>query len=109
MAIGLYMEQKMLNGQKLYKVIDNNEPVEYSAEDYAQAQIDYDNYITNELPKEIRRKRNGLLAKSDWTQYPDSPLSAEQKTAWTIYRQALRNVTTQSGFPSNITWPTAPN
>lgn len=52
--------------------------------------------------------RNHLLANSDWTQLPDVPLTAEQKAAWATYRQALRDVPAQAGFPENINWPVIP-
>jgi hypothetical protein len=86
----------------------NGELREFTAEEYAQWEIDRQKYLTETLPNFIRYERNTLLSKSDWTQYPDSPLSAEQKTAWVTYRQALRDIPTQSGFPSDITWPTKP-
>jgi hypothetical protein len=54
---------------------------------------------------EIREKRNSKLSKCDWTQVADAPVD---KTAWATYRQALRDITTQSGFPWEITWPTQP-
>ena len=57
---------------------------------------------------EIRSVRNGLLANSDWTQTLDSPLDDSTKTSWATYRTALRDISTQAGFPTNITWPTAP-
>jgi hypothetical protein len=63
---------------------------------------------TEALAKEIRFTRNSLLIDCDWTQLADSALITEQKTAWSEYRQALRDITTQPGFPSNITWPVAP-
>jgi len=53
-------------------------------------------------------RRNALLAESDWTQLPDVPLSAEQKMAWAAYRQQLRDITDQPGFPDNINWPQKP-
>lgn len=53
-------------------------------------------------------RRNALLAESDWTQLADVPLSAEQKAAWVAYRQQLRDVPSQTGFPDNISWPTKP-
>ena len=56
----------------------------------------------------IRIKRQPLLRQSDWTQGPDAPLTAEQKAAWATYRQALRDVTAQAGFPLNVIWPTKP-
>ena len=55
----------------------------------------------------IRSQRNTLLAACDWTQLPDVPLDTEQKQAWVVYRQALRDVTSQAD-PYNIEWPVAP-
>lgn len=60
------------------------------------------------LAAEVRSTRDGLLRDSDWTQMLDSPLSEESKTAWQTYRQALRDVPQQEGFPENVTWPDAP-
>lgn len=54
---------------------------------------------------EIRARRNALLAASDWTQLPDAPVD---QTAWAAYRQALRDITEQEGFPANVIWPTQP-
>lgn len=51
--------------------------------------------------------RNRLLNQSDWTQLPDVPLAT--KEAWAIYRQALRNITNQAGFPTQVEWPTKPS
>lgn len=56
----------------------------------------------------IRIERNTLLKESDWTQQADVPMSAEKRTEWTVYRQALRNVTNQTD-PFNIIWPTKPS
>ena len=52
----------------------------------------------------VREQRNRLLASSDWTLMPDSPLSPEKKAEWATYRQALRDITTQP----DIIWPTQP-
>jgi hypothetical protein len=52
-----------------------------------------------------RDKRNDLLAATDWTAMSDAPTQA---TAMTAYRQALRDITSQSGWPTTIIWPTAP-
>ena len=52
-----------------------------------------------------RGKRGKLLATSDWTQVADAPVN---KTAWAAYRQELRDITEQAGFPININWPTKP-
>jgi len=61
-----------------------------------------------ELAADIRAKRDALIAESDWTQLADSPFTAAQKAVWASYREALRNIPQQAGFPSTITWPTQP-
>lgn len=53
----------------------------------------------------VRGRRGALLTACDWTQLPDVPQAT--RDAWTSYRQALRDITTQPD-PAKITWPTAP-
>lgn len=53
----------------------------------------------------IRAERNRKLTASDWTQVDDAPVD---KAAWATYRQALRDVPLQSGFPWDVNWPTEP-
>ena len=55
----------------------------------------------------IRSRRNIELNESDWTHISDSPLTVEKKEEWQIYRQSLRDITTQLN-PSSIEWPTPP-
>jgi hypothetical protein len=52
-----------------------------------------------------RFSRDTLLQTSDWTQVEDVPVN---KTAWAVYRQALRDLPSQEGFPVNIVWPESP-
>tara|TARA_R100000152_G_C6748751_1_gene172381 strand:+ start:796 stop:1251 length:456 start_codon:yes stop_codon:yes gene_type:complete len=52
-----------------------------------------------------RENRNKLLAESDWTASSDLTMSDD----WKTYRQALRDVPAQSGFPNTISWPTKPS
>ena len=54
----------------------------------------------------VRLKRAKLLTASDWTQLPDVPL--ETKAAWATYRQWLRDITDQAGFPFDVVWRVAP-
>lgn len=56
---------------------------------------------------DIRLMRNQYLSECDWTILPDSPLSESKKSEWSIYRQALRDITLQTD-PFNIVWPTKP-
>ena len=53
----------------------------------------------------VRERRDLLLARSDWTQLPDAPVDV---AAWATYRQALRDVPQQDGFPASVAWPTQP-
>lgn len=55
--------------------------------------------------EDVRARRNSLLIESDWTQLKDAPVD---QLAWAIYRQALRDVTSQKGFPANVVWPDKP-
>jgi len=55
-------------------------------------------------PEEIRQERNRLLAETDYLALSDNTMSA----AMTTYRQALRDITNQSGFPTSVTWPIKP-
>ncbi len=57
------------------------------------------------LASKVRENRNTLLVSSDWTQLADAPVNKE---LWATYRQVLRDVSAQEGFPNDITWPTQP-
>lgn len=57
---------------------------------------------------EARAERNRRLAACDWTTLSDAPLSAAQAEEWLTYREALRAVPEQKGFPDAIQWPVAP-
>lgn len=57
--------------------------------------------------KIVREERNKKLSECDWTQLSDSPLSNQKQTEWQIYRQSLRDITTQLN-PFSIEWPTPP-
>lgn len=56
----------------------------------------------------IRQERDRRLAECDWTQMPDSPLSEEDKNVWAQYRQALRDIPNQLGFPLSYSFPEKP-
>jgi hypothetical protein len=61
---------------------------------------------SNSKAAQIRSQRNQLLTASDWTQVLDAPID---RTAWAAYRQALRDITSQEGFPASVQWPNDPN
>ena len=58
-----------------------------------------------EQAKSVRDERTQKLKDSDWTQVADAPVD---KAAWATYRQALRDVPSQAGFPWDIQWPIEP-
>lgn len=60
---------------------------------------------TDSQAANVRAERDQKLVDTDWTQVADAPVN---KTAWATYRQALRDISKQSGFPWNITWPAKP-
>ena len=57
---------------------------------------------------QVLQQRSELLYASDWTQIPNGPLTTAQQTAWATYRQELRDITSQPGYPTNVVWPTPP-
>jgi len=93
-----------------------NDAVEISKELHSQllsgGEIDFDTTPPSNKPAPlpdygamVRFKRDQLLAASDWSVLTDSPLSKTQKMAWIEYRQALRDVPNQDGFPENVIFP----
>lgn len=74
---------------------------------YAVADLDAERIAQKdaEQAKNIRENRDKMLFESDWTQVADAPVDKE---AWAIYRQALRDLPTQAGFPWEMTYPEKP-
>lgn len=60
----------------------------------------------SEKAGQVRAERNQKLAECDWTQGKDIPDNIS--TAWAVYRQALRDVPAQAGFPWEVQWPAQP-
>jgi hypothetical protein len=71
----------------------------------AEQEAEYKAMKDAEQATSVRQQRGEKLKDSDWTQVADAPVD---KAAWATYRQALRDVTGQEGFPWTITWPTEP-
>ena len=92
------------NMENLY-ACENGVMREFTAEEYAQEQVRQNENLTVRLPQSIREQRNALLASCDWTQISDATVD---KQAWATYRQALRDITAQAGFPTDVQWPTKP-
>ena len=71
----------------------------------AEQEAAYKAMKDEEQAKSMRQQRGEKLKESDWTQLSDAPVD---KQAWATYRQALRDVTAQAGFPWDVEWPTQP-
>ena len=71
----------------------------------AEQETEYKAMKDAEQATNVRRTRTEKLKDSDWTQIADS---TADKAAWATYRQALRDVTAQAGFPWTIDWPEQP-
>lgn len=74
---------------------------------YSVSDLDADGIAAKdaEQAKSVREQRNRLIAECDWTQVEDSPVD---KAAWATYRQELRDLPSQAGFPFDVTYPTKP-
>ena len=71
----------------------------------AEQEAEYKAMKDAEQAKSVRTSRGEKLKDSDWTQVADAPVD---KAAWATYRQALRDVTAQAGFPWTVEWPETP-
>lgn len=72
----------------------------------AKQKKEYRQGIDNRVAESVRTSRNQKLKETDWTQIPDCTVD---KTVWKEYRQELRDISTQEGFPHDITWPEEPS
>ena len=77
---------------------------------YSVADMDADAIAAKdaEQAKAVRAQRDTEIAKSDWRVIKALESNLPQDFDWAAYRQALRDVTVQTGFPWDITWPTQP-
>jgi hypothetical protein len=71
----------------------------------AEQEAEYKAMKDAEQAASVRNSRTQKLKDSDWTQIADS---TADKAAWAAYRQALRDITSQAGFPWTIDWPAQP-
>ena len=63
-------------------------------------------YKNNIKARAVRGERDKLLAETDWRDLPSYP--GTNQDGWRTYRQELRDLPSQAGFPNNITWPVKP-
>lgn len=105
-------------GEPLENVITQYAPISYWLDQIKETDtVEVDTYgsiqfstepTIDDLANMARSTRNQLLLMSDFTQLPDAPNNID-KIAWQNYRQQLREITDQEGFPVNIVWPMPPS
>lgn len=61
-----------------------------------------------QLAEQARSERDSLLAETDYLVMPDYPIDPDLLASVRVYRQALRDITDQAGFPETIEWPVKP-
>lgn len=86
----------------------NDEVREMNDEEFAEfeaAQAEREAQAVVIKAAEVRAERNQKLKDSDFSQLPDSPVD---KAVWSVYRQELRDVPSQEGFPNEVVWPDQP-
>jgi hypothetical protein len=92
--------------------ISNGNVVDIPAKPDYESSFDYSSgqWVQNSDAQKqtVITKRNALLYSSDWTQLANGPLTPEIQQEWALYRQQLRDITDQSGYPFNVAWPTPP-
>ena len=84
--------------------IVNGELVDLTQAEIDSAAAQLNDYNQNVLPQEVRAQRNRLLAETDYLALSDLTLSPDMAA----YRQALRDVPSQAGCPTDVTWPVKP-
>ena len=118
------MSEEELNGWGVYSVELVDPPVEDFDSKVSEGEPQFidgswkQNWVITKLTKKelsqktedksssFRKRRDALLKDSDWTQGKDIPENIS--TAWAEYRQKLRDLPSQKGFPSKISWPKEP-
>lgn len=116
MGYGIF-EHKMRPGEPLirYKKLEEQTPIKQENGIYAQNWVyvhmtDLEKAEFNKMQeKKVRMERNRTLYATDWVLLSDSPLTEEKKQEFLAYRQALRDVSNQQGFPWDVVWPERPS
>lgn len=101
----IWQNEKMAYGDPKTQEEFNNLGLKVTIEEYDPI----DEMSDEQIAQMVRNRRDSLIAKSDFYVQPDYPSTAEGLEAVKAYRQALRDITEQKGFPRNVEWPEMPN
>lgn len=117
LGYGMYSKtsQPILLENQRYKKVTEAAPIKNSLTGYWVQEWEIVDQTADEMiatdnkqKDKIRVQRTAKLMQCDWTDLPNTPLSTEKKTEWINYRQSLRDITSQQGFPWDVAWPTIP-
>lgn len=98
---GKWFTKHILSPVFIDREATETEPAQTAAEQEAAYKANKD----ADQAKSVRTSRNDKLKECDWTQISDATVD---KALWATYRQELRDISSQEGFPWTITWPTQP-
>lgn len=114
------VQSHTLEGKQAYAVFSDGTKIKlwpYNKKKYAVGQtvamkqykiVEIPSPTTEEVAAQVRYQRDAMIAETDYLMMPDYPISDEDKALVETYRQALRDIPEQEGFPSNVQWPVAP-
>lgn len=114
------VQSHTLEGKQAYAVFADGTKIKlwpYNKAKYAVGQtvmmkryklVEIPEPTTEEVAAQVRAQRDSMIAQTDYLMMSDYPISEEDKTLLETYRQALRDIPEQEGFPSEVEWPTAP-
>lgn len=114
------VQSHVLEGKQAYAVFADGTKIKlwpYNKQKYAVGQtVAMKQYKIVEIPApsieevaaQVRSQRDAMIAETDYLMISDYPISDEDKALVETYRQALRDIPEQEGFPSEVQWPVAP-
>lgn len=88
-----------------HQLIDGKWYTSWVVESFTEEEI---KYATNIKKQDIRRQRDIMLQETDWVVIKSKELNEEVPLYWITYRQELRDITNQLGFPYDVIWPEKP-
>ena len=107
--MGYFVEEHYFNPTTLQFVHIGKPVNDYATWNFSTSSWDWD---ASSVLEDIRKVRQNMLFRSDWTQLTDNSLTTEQRAEAATYRTALRNITNNLGNPATIedvAWPTPPS
>lgn len=109
-SIGVIITPSLVNFDEVYVEVETQEVINIGKKPSYDYSFDVENKEWNidsdKKASSIRLERDRLLTETDWTQLPDIPDNI--KSTYATYRQSLRDITNQIGFPLDVTFPDKP-